>query len=94
MAQIAFAIEDELHAEPQGEFATFELALAEIRRRALLPWDQPPNCAPCASWQTCGRSYEIVEYDSTQQPCRVIRRIHVLKVAAEGVQWAPEFEGS
>jgi hypothetical protein len=89
-----FVIEDELHAEPQGEFETFESALAELRRRALIPWDQSPNCAPCLSWQTCGRSYDIIEYDSTGQPWQQIRRVQVLKIAADGVQWASGFEVS
>ncbi len=87
-----FVIEDELHAEPQGEFATFEEALAELRRRAAIPWDQEPNVAPCSSWMTCGRSYDIVEYDPAQQPWRVIQRVPVLEVAADGIKWASEFE--
>jgi hypothetical protein len=43
-----FIIEDEQHAEPQsGEFESIADALAELKRRAMLPWDQPPNVAPC-----------------------------------------------
>jgi hypothetical protein len=55
-----FVIEDELHAEPQaGEFRSLADAVAELKRRALVPWDQEPNRAPCDGWRTCGRSYEI-----------------------------------
>jgi hypothetical protein len=57
-------IEDDAHAELQGEFDSFESALAELRRRALIPWDVPPNVAPCRSWKTCGRVYEVVEFDA------------------------------
>jgi hypothetical protein len=57
-----FVIEDELHAEPQaGEFRSLADAVADLKRRALVPWDQEPNRAPCEGWRTCGRSYEIVE---------------------------------
>jgi hypothetical protein len=87
-----FVIEDELHAELQGEFATFDEALAELRQRATIPWDREPNVAPCSSWQTCGRSYEIIEYDSSQQPWHVVRRVPVLEVAASGIKWASGFE--
>ena len=56
-------IEDELHAEHSGEFATQAEAIAELIRRTEIPWDKQPNQAPCMSWQTCGRHYELVEYD-------------------------------
>jgi len=42
-----FIIEDELHAEQQGEFPNKELAIAELKRRAHIAWDQRPNIAPC-----------------------------------------------
>jgi hypothetical protein len=82
-----FVIEDEAHAEPQGEFDTFEDALAELRRRAAIPWDQPPNVAPCASWKTCGRRYEVIEYDTSQTPWRELTRVPVLDVSATGPKW-------
>ena len=45
-----FLIEDEWHAETQeGEFASFQDAFAELKRRATLPRDEPPNCAPCTN---------------------------------------------
>ena len=58
-----FVIEDEAHAEPHGEFDALESAVAELRRRAEIAWDRAPNLAPCVEWKTCGRRYEIVEYD-------------------------------
>lgn len=86
-----FVIEDESHAEPQGEFTSLGLALEELRRRAAIPWDQPPNVAPCVSWETCGRRYEVIEYDQSQVPWKELRRIFVLEVSAAGVEWAQEF---
>jgi hypothetical protein len=87
-----FIIDDELHAEPQGDFASFAEALAELRRRASIPWDHAPNRAPCMSWETCGRSYEIVEYDDTKSPWQEISRIAVLEITAAGIKWEPGFE--
>ena len=41
-ALIVFAIEDELHAERLlGQLSTFSQAIAELRRKAALPWDEP-----------------------------------------------------
>jgi hypothetical protein len=83
-----FKIEDELHAEPQaGQFDTFDAAIAELRRRAELPWNESPNIAPCASWQTCGRNYEIVEYDDSSRPWLELSRTLALQVSCEGARW-------
>ncbi len=83
-----FKIEDERHAEPQeGEYQSFAEAVAELQRRASLPWDQEPNVAPCQQWQTCGRTYEIVEYDTSSMPWRELSRVPYLEVTASGVRW-------
>jgi len=83
-----FLIEDERHAEPQeGEFSSLAEALAELRRRASMPWDQPPNVAPCTNWRNCGRSYEIIEYDDSTQPPTEVRRFLALEVSATGAKW-------
>lgn len=83
-----FRIEDERHAEPQvGEFASFDDAVGELRRRALIPWDEEPNQAPCSNWRNCGRSYEIVEYDESERPWREINRMLVLEIDAHGANW-------
>jgi hypothetical protein len=76
-----FVIEDELHAEPQGEYPDREAALAELQRRARIPWDQEPNLAPCLSWRTCGRNYEVIHYDDKQSPWKELSRISVLEVS-------------
>jgi hypothetical protein len=74
-AQTMWMIEDEAHAEPQGEFDSLDNALGELRRRADMPWDVAPNVAPCASWRTCGRRYGVVEFDTAESPWREIQRI-------------------
>jgi hypothetical protein len=83
-----FVIEDELHAELHGEFETLDAALAELRRRAALPWDKPPNLAPCTSWRTGGRHYIVREYDDGSPP-GLVRSVDVLNVSASGPQWTP-----
>ena len=87
-------IEDERHAEPQrGEYPSLVAALAELRRRAEIPWDQPPNAAPCSSSHDCGRAYEVVEYDVSVHPWKELRRVAALEIDARGVRWAgPDIE--
>jgi len=81
-----FLIEDELHSERQdGEFATLEAAITELRRLAAIPWNEPPNVAPCQSWQTCGRKYEVIEYDASAK--QEVPRIPGLHLSSKGVEW-------
>lgn len=87
-------IEDEAHAEPQGEFDSFDGALKELRRRALVPWDVAPNVAPCTGWQTCRWRYELVQFDTAKSPWREIRRVHVLDVSADSVKWVEPFNSN
>lgn len=85
--QTMFALEDEQHAEPQGEFASRGEALDELRRRAAIRWDESPNACPCLSWRTCRRLYEIIEYDTSVMPWMAITRTSVLEISATGVRW-------
>ena len=84
-----FVIEDEAHAEPQeGLFQTRQQAVAELQRRAAVPWDEEPNRAPCTNWVNCGRRYELVEYDDTVLPWKELSRNLILNISAAGVRWA------
>jgi hypothetical protein len=87
-----FVIEDEIHAEHHGHYDSFDDALAELRRRAKISWDESPNVAPCMSWQTCEREYVILEFDDSSIPWKELRRVPVLNVSASGVKWSSEFE--
>jgi hypothetical protein len=87
-----WTIEDEFHAEFHGDYDSLDGAFAELRRRAALPWDVEPNVAPCISWRTCGRRYELIEFDTTESPSREVRRIHVLDISAGGVKWIEPFD--
>ena len=83
-----FKIEDERHCEPQkGEYQSVAEAVAELQRRASLPWDEEPNVAPCQQWRTCGRTYEIIEYDTSSTPWRLLSVLPALEVTASGVRW-------
>jgi len=83
-----FIIEDEAHAELQeGRFQTRPQAIAELRRRAAIPWNEAPNRAPCANSRNCGRRYELVEVDDTVSPWKELSRTLILKISARDVQW-------
>ena len=82
-----FTIEDELHGEPGAEFATKDEAVAQLHQLATLPWDVPPNQAPCMNWQTFGRSYALVEYDDSWTPWHQISSVPMLEVSKKEVKW-------
>jgi hypothetical protein len=88
-----YVIQDSIHCEQHGKFLAFEDAVVELRRRASLPWDQEPNQAPCSSWKTCVREYEILEYDDSSDPWTLVRRTRALEISAAGVKWAEGFGG-
>lgn len=85
-----FAIEDESHASQHGEFPTLQSAWAELQRLSEIPWDAHPNRAPCQSWQTCSRDYQIIEYDTSSVPWTPVRRHQGLEVSAKGLAWGPD----
>jgi hypothetical protein len=85
---LIYIIEDEAHAEVQtGEFSSLDAALAEIRRRAEVPWGSNPNRPPCTNWIDCSRRYEIVEYDTSQAQWSEMRRIPALEISGRGITW-------
>jgi len=87
-------IEDNIHCDMHGEYETFEDAIAELRIRATIPWDQRPNLAPCTSWKTCGREYSVIEYNTSQMPWQLLRTVPVLNVSANAVEWMTGFEAA
>jgi len=89
-----YVIEDEIHAEQMSRHATINDAISELQRLALIPWDEKPNVAPCTNWKDCGRSYEIVEYDATNEPWREVRRISALEISDRGITWSDEMRPS
>ncbi len=83
-----FIIEDTRHAEWQAKrFGSYSEAMDELRLRADLPWDEQPNVAPCKSWRTCGRRYEIIEFDTSEEPWPELERTEILDMSASGVRW-------
>src|SRR5690349_22207052 len=86
------AILDAIHSERQGEFERLEDAFAELQRRASIPWNERPNTAPCSSWRTCGREYEIIEYDTSEIPWKPMRHARALKISSAGAEWTNDFQ--
>lgn len=84
-----FTIEDNWHCELKGNFPTFDLALAQIREWAKLPWNEEPNLAPCMSWPTCGRFYDIVE--SKYEGREFVRATPIVQIDSKGVRWEVGF---
>jgi hypothetical protein len=85
---MVWIIYDELHAEEIGQFSTRDEALAELQRLAELTWDESPNQAPCTSWKTCGRHYELVEYDvSSTGNWKERHRVPALNVSQDETAW-------
>ena len=85
-----FVLEDDFHAEWQGEYGSLEEALEELKRRATLPWDDEPNRCPCTSWRTCHRDYHILEFDNSTTPWGKLRDLGYLEVSAKGAVWSGE----
>src|SRR5688572_9642416 len=87
---IKFVIEDDFHAELFDEHPTLALAVLELDRLAGIPWNMPPNRAPCEGWENCGRTYHILEVDGTTLPWKELRRIPMLDISALEVRWNAE----
>lgn len=85
-----FIIEDTDHAEPLSQHGSLAEAWVELRRLSGIPWDQAPNIAPCTDWRSCGRSYEIIEFDTSLDPWREVQRVSGFGIRALGVVWAPD----
>jgi hypothetical protein len=82
-----FLIDDETHCEYQeGKFRTRAEAIAELERRASIPWCERPNRAPCTNWRTCERRYIVIECDDNGDQ---LSREFVLAISAKGVEWGP-----
>ena len=82
-----FVVRDEWHADDIGEFDSRAEAHAELQRLADIPWNEAPNLCPCRSWRTCGRSYHIIEYDTSGTPWRQISYDALLDVSAKATVW-------
>ena len=85
-----FVIEDQIHAEVIGSYEARSDAVAELGRLAVLAWDKNPNRAPCSSWDTCGREYELVHYDQASSPWTELERVPALNVSATKTEWLLE----
>ena len=88
MLSTVFVIDDEFHAETHnGEFTSFSDALIELKRLSEIPWNEPPNLAPCTGWKTCGRKCRIIEYDISSGSWKEVSRVPTLQIESTGVTW-------
>ena len=79
-----YSLWDEKHCEIHGHFETLQEAMQELRQRATIPWDEPPNRAPCRSWRSCGREYYLrVTRPGSAGP----ERISAMTISADGIVW-------
>jgi hypothetical protein len=85
-------LDDASHCEYQGQFLSVPDAFEEIKARAVLPWDQPPNRCPCTAWKTCDRLYQILVYDDSTTPWTLQAKLGNLQISNRGVVWSGDFE--
>lgn len=86
----SFSLFDEIHCEHVDSYPNFADALAEVARRCELPWDASPNRAPCRSWKTCGRKYQIREYAS-KTSSTLLGSCDICDVNSTGIAWHSGF---
>ena len=80
-----------MHSEIiEPSFDSWQDALVELKRRAEIPWNEEPNIAPCTGWESCGRHYEVVEYDVSSRPWNEVRRQFVLTISAANIAWVKD----
>lgn len=87
-------IEDRFHCDRIAECDSFDAAIERLKQIAQLSWDQTPNRAPCRSWRTCGREYQVIEFDDSAAPWKVVRAVPVLRVSASSIEWSEGFENA
>ena len=87
MDHATFWLHDYLHDESLGPFSNRDEAIAEAVRVAAIPWNAPPNLAPCVDWETCGRDYAVVEYDTSDGGHKEVAALPVLRIDRDGVRW-------
>ena len=60
-------IQDDRHSELQKtEYPSLQAAVEELKRRAAIPWNEPPNRCPCTA--NCGREYAVREFEKVEPP--------------------------
>ena len=89
-----FVVEDERHAEQMGEFSDRESAVRHLQELATLPWDAQPNVAPCSNSLKCGRTYEVVEYETSTTPWQELSRVSAFEISSKGVEWDADFRNN
>lgn len=83
-----FRIEDDFHSDVlPGRYETFESALEELCRIAVIPFGDAPNRPPCSNGMDCVREYHIVECDHPEKSSDQRINCKILEISAAGVTW-------
>jgi len=69
-------LEDDAHAEPIGEYSSFDRAEMEMKKRLNLPKSHELNRGPCSN-PNCPRTYLIIEYDNSCVPWKHIQKTEI-----------------
>jgi hypothetical protein len=89
-----FAINDSIHLDQEGTYRSIDAALARLRQLARQPWDAAPNRAPCSSWESCGRDWEILEYEVETIPWQLRETIPAVSISRDAVTWHSPFRAA
>lgn len=80
-----YIIEDQLHCETIGEFSKPSDAIDEFRRLSNLAWNEDKNLAPCMSYETCCREYELIEYEVNWNEWIELHREAIFDIGSSGI---------
>lgn len=79
-------IEEIWHCEIIGKYKTYSEARNKINELSKLPWWARPNLPPCGSKTCLSYEYEIIEYDTSIIPYKLIKRELALIISKNEVK--------
>lgn len=80
-----YIIEDQIHCESIWEFKNLSDTINELQRLSNLAWNVDRNIAPCMSYETCGREYELIEYEVNWSEWIELHREAIFDIDSSGV---------
>ena len=87
-----FILLDKFHYERIGIYDSYEEALNKAIEISKIPWNIPPNKAPCTNWKKCGREYVIVERIKKNNKSLKVSEVDIFNISSNGVIWHVEFK--
>jgi len=80
-----YIIEDQIHCEWIWKYNSISDATSELQRLLKLPWNKDKNLAPCMSYKTCGREYELIEYNIKWDIWDEVSRYPIFDIKSSGI---------